>query len=60
MDLDKILEVAAADELLTDTFAIKIGAEAKNRFVALCAERRLSTGRVARELIRQFCEAAEA
>lgn len=57
MDLEKILTVAHSDLEMSETYSFKLSADLKEKFIRLCLERNLSTGRVMRELLRQFVEA---
>ena len=53
LDLTKIDEVAKGVEF-TQTYSFKLSDEMKDAFVAVCNARQLSTGKVLREMIRQF------
>lgn len=59
MDLEKVLENAASDANLTETYAVKMSVEMKEQFFEVCQKRGLSTGKVVREMIRQFIESIE-
>jgi len=56
MDVDKVYLVAHSDQEMSETFAFKLTSDLKESFVQLCLENNLSTGRVMRELLRQFIE----
>lgn len=58
MDFEKVVMVAHSDTEMTETYAFKLSSDLKERFVTLCLRKNLSTGRVMRELLRQFIDAA--
>lgn len=58
MNVDKVYLVAHSDQEMSETFAFKLTSDLKEAFIQLCLEKNLSTGRVMRELLRQFIEAS--
>lgn len=54
MNIEKILEAAASDPDLSETYAFKLTAKLKNEFVEVCSIHGVSTGRVMRELLTEF------
>ena len=57
MDLEKVLAMGAAEEEFSAVYSFKLPPALKERFVAVCLEKNLSTGKVMRELVKQFCDA---
>ena len=59
MDIEKIMMVGVSHEGMDATYAFKLPAELKDRFIEVCRVNNLSTGRVMREMIEQFLAGVE-